>query len=469
MTTFQQQQHGQLRDTLEQLQAYTLPSKFSDTGTTAAAAAALSDDIVNRYQHARNSYLQKRMQEVFYEHLASFDGQDFAFPNIPTEEEKQLLRERRLRAQQALKETAVQVNQQFLELKYSYEALVDQRQDLVKRVQDMEESVFEPNDNFQDSEEEEDTLEEGQLAAQEQRLATLRHRRAELEAELAQIRTETEQKQHLLTKQQHPQRVLSPTTVAELEQDNTKIVELREMTDWYDTMRGVLEELSGIKIITVDAAEEQVTILNVMLLESYQVMIGLKSDGRDALLVTTAQFSSSVQVSVDDSLELTVPALDDLVQICSTLGPVEDLRFLLRETMARLRIHQARVQELTTLRKLYLTKIGTLHHSVDSFGGQDQEVVCSLQEGVTVVLRLSPDCPLVTGSVKLDQIVGIGGWEEHVIESLKMTVNSHMCRGPLEMMEILTGEIKRLQSDGMVLPKTPTLPQKGKMTFVESC
>ena len=88
----------------------------------------------------------------------------------------------------------------------------------------------------------------------------------------------------------------------------------------YDTMRGVLEELSGIKIITVDAAEEEVITLNVMLLESYHVLIGLKSDGRDALLVTTAQFSSSVQVSVDDSLELSIPALDDLVQICSTLG-----------------------------------------------------------------------------------------------------------------------------------------------------
>ena len=313
-------------------------------------------------------------------------------------------------------------------------------------------------------------MEEGQLVAQEQRLATLKLRRAELEAELAQIRTDTEQKQRLLAKQPQPQRVLSPTTVAELKQNNIKIVELREMTDWYDTMRGVLEELSGIKIITVDAAEEEVITLNVMLLESYHVLIGLKSDGRDALLVTTAQFSSSVQVSVDDSLELSIPALDDLVQICSTLGPVEDLRFLLRETIARLRIFQARVQELTTLRKLYLTKIGKLHHSAESFGGQDQEVVCSLQEGVTVVLRLSPDCPLVTGSVKVDQIVGIGGWEEHVIESLKVTVNSRMCRGPLGMMEVLTGEIKRLQSDGMLLPKTPTLPQKGKSTcHIESC
>ena len=147
MTT-SQQQHGQLRDTLEQLQAYTLPAKFSNVGT----AAALSDDIVDRYQYARNSYLQKRSQEVFYEHLASFDGQDFAFPDVPTEEEKQLLRERRLRAQQALKETAMKVNKQFLELKYSYEALVDQRQDLLKRVQDMEEAVFENNDTTQDSE-----------------------------------------------------------------------------------------------------------------------------------------------------------------------------------------------------------------------------------------------------------------------------------------------------------------------------
>jgi hypothetical protein len=130
--------------------------------------------------------------------------------------------------------------------------------------------------------------------------------------------------------------------------------------------------------------------------------------------------------------------------------------------MARIRIHKARVQELTALRKEYLTKIGKLYHPADSFGGRDQEIVCSLPEGVTVVLRLTPDCPMVTGSVRVDQIVGVGGWDEGVIESLKATVNMSMCRGPLGMMKVVMAEIQRLQTDGMALPKTPTLPQRSK-------
>jgi hypothetical protein len=223
-----------------------------------------------------------------------------------------------------------------------------------------------------------------------------------------------------------------------------------------------LEELSGMKIIGVDSIGEQMVNMKVMLLEEHQVMIGLKAVSRNTLLVASAKFLTSANVSVDQSLELTIPGLDDLVQICSTLGPVDDLRFLLREIMARIRIHKARVQELTVLRKEYLTKIGKLYHSVDSFGGRDQEIVCSLPEGVTVVLRLTPACPMVPGSVKVDQIVGIGGWDEGLIESLKVAVNVSMCRGPRDMMKVLVAEIQRLQADGMELPKTPTLPQRSK-------
>jgi hypothetical protein len=69
---------------------------------------------------------------------------------------------------------------------------------------------------------------------------------------------------------------------------------------------------------------------------------------------------------------------------------------------------------------------------------------------------------MVPGSVKVDQIVGIGGWDEGLIESLKVAVNVSMCRGPRDMMKVLVAEIQRLQADGMELPKTPTLPQRSK-------
>lgn len=359
------------------------------------------------------------------------------------------------------------MNNKFLNMIQSYETLVDKRQDLMKRVDEMSASTYDDHHgngtidlSQDDDDDEDDFLEEQELTAQEQRLANLRHRRAELEDELDQIRTETHQKQALLSKQ--PLRVASPTALADLELDKRKIAEMQEMKEWYDTLRDILEELSGMKIIGVDSIGEQMVNMKVMLLEEHQVMIGLKAVSRNTLSVASAKFLTSANVSVDQSLELSIPGLDDLVQICSTLGPVDDLRFLLREIMARIRIHKARVQELTVLRKEYLTKIGKLYHSVDSFGGRDQEIVCSLPEGVTVVLRLTPDCPMVPGSVKVDQIVGIGGWDEGLIESLKVAVNVSMCRGPRDMMKVLVAEIQRLQADGMELPKTPTLPQRSK-------
>jgi len=447
MSTLKQQLH----ERLEQLQAYQLPDKFTQSAC-GEGAASVSDDILERYQRARNTYLQKRTQQVFYEHLATFSGDGVEFPDLPTEEAKQQLKDRRLMTQQSLKETAVAVNKKFVAMIQSYESLVDKRQDLIQQVQDMtQEATVEDEEDGED-----EPLEEEELLAQEQRLANLRLRRAELQAELDQIRTETEQKQQLLSKQ--PVRVLSPTTVIAIQQNKAKITELQEMQEWYDTMRGVLEELSGMKILAVDTAGEQnLVTMKVLLLDSHQVMITLQSDGRDALLVVSARFITSTKVSVDDTLEWNIPSLEDLVQVSSSLGPVEDLRFVLRETMARIRIHQARVQEFTTLRKLYLTKIGKLPD-----GGQDQEIVCSLQEGITVVLRLSPDCPLVLGSVTVDQLVGIGGWEYSVMETLQESTNRQMCFGPISIMEVLMGEIKQLQAKGISIPTTPTLPQRHK-------
>jgi hypothetical protein len=96
-TTMEEQ--GRLRKTLKDLEAYELPSKFTESGI------AVSDDLVARYERARNSYLQKRSQQVLYDHISSYDGHDFELPPVPTDQEKQALRERRLKAQKELRET----------------------------------------------------------------------------------------------------------------------------------------------------------------------------------------------------------------------------------------------------------------------------------------------------------------------------------------------------------------------------
>jgi hypothetical protein len=153
-----------------------------------------------------------------------------------------------------------------------------------------------------------------------------------------------------------------------------------------------------------------------------------------------------------------IPSLDDLVRLSANLGSVEDLRFLLRETMTRIRTITARVNELAILRTRYLTKIGRLHYHDYSFGGQDQEIMCSLNECITAVIRLAPDCPLEEGSARLDQLVGVGGWDTEILESIEKNIPH--CKGPLQLMQVLMSEIRRLEENGVQVPQTPSMPSR---------
>jgi hypothetical protein len=163
----------------------------------------------------------------------------------------------------------------------------------------------------------------------------------------------------------------------------------------------------------------------------------------------------------NSTVQMHIPALDDLVKLSLNLGPEEDVRFVVREAMTRIRTISARVRELAMLRTKYLTKIGKSTHSSFGFGGEEQEIVCTLNAGVTVVLRLSPDCPILEGSVYMDQIVGIGGWDAHVLDSIRDTVTADSYMGPLALMDALVQEIERVEKeDGISMPRTPKLPTK---------
>ena len=169
-----------------------------------------------------------------------------------------------------------------------------------------------------------------------------------------------------------------------------------------------------------------------------------------------------VQVSIPVDLP------QDLVEIAQNellLPQREDLKFILHETIARIRGLTCRVEELEKLRKVYLTKI-------DRNG---DEVVCSLNEGVTVVLNLSPDCPMVSfnfvqfyslcctlhdyivfsqlkGSASVVQIVGLGGWSNSELDNIRSKVNNGNHKGPLELMNALREEVQQRKSS---LPQTP--------------
>jgi hypothetical protein len=291
----------------------------------------------------------------------------------------------------------------------------------------------------------------------------------------------------------------------------------REMAEYYNSERSALEEIGGMKILTVvpfengemaadnsqpspstsqsvarrrrssnsssssktsassESKSKEGISLRVLLLNQHVVKVTLdhqdvpNSDGNDEILrVSHAQFETSIVLTIpsgmtdhenssrNNNLSITIPPLDDLVRLASQMDPGYDLRFLLRETMARIRSLTARVEELAILRAKYLTKFANISNSY-GFGGEDQEVVCSLNAGITVVLRLTADCPILDGSCYIHQLVGVGGWDEGVLQMMKTRINGMKSRrGPVEVMDSLVEEVGRLERDeGLVLPKTP--------------
>ena len=101
---------------------------------------------------------------------------------------------------------------------------------------------------------------------------------------------------------------------------------------------------------------------------------------------------------------------------------------------------------------MVLTKIGKLYNDHDNnssensscFGESDQEVICSLnEEQVSVLLRLTPDCPFVLGSVYIDQLVGLGGWEQDLLDQMKDRVNDEKFDNPITLIKYLQKEIQK--------------------------
>ncbi|KAL7527322.1 hypothetical protein ACHAXR_003743 [Thalassiosira sp. AJA248-18] len=186
--------------------------------------------------------------------------------------------------------------------------------------------------------------------------------------------------------------------------------------------------------------------------------------------ISHSNLSFSKIMSQKQSVSITIPPLDDLVSWSHSLeSSSHGIRFILVETLARLRTLEARVVELTQLRERYAAQVYNVESPSSQqegivqqyYGGAEQEVVCAtINEGVTVALRLGADCPLVPGSVYISEIFGVGGWEESKLEELKAVVLEKRCRGPVEVMKCLVKEIRRRSSEeGWVVPATPSLPR----------
>ena len=225
---------------------------------------------------------------------------------------------------------------------------------------------------------------------------------------------------------------------------------MKEIGAFYDSLRGVLEELGGIKIDTVkeDSVRRRL-FLTLICYDTFSVEVELQAYRNTFLQLVDARWVGdavvhSTEAPEDDVFSLKMAPLDDIVQIAkSTLRPPDDLRLFVRETLARIRMQQERVQDLSLLRQQVLTKV---HNG--------NQVVCSLNDGIIVVMRLDERY------VRVEQIIGVSGWTEAATQRIHDAIPTDHIFNPTKATDVfkcVCDEIEALKSDG-TNPRTPRFP-----------
>lgn len=526
MTTYGNKQHrNDLREALQSVEAFELPENVQTAISNANVNASLDPALIQRYKDLRATFIQRNIQNSFLTYINSYNGEDFdENPTVPTEEEEEELEEEMVQVRAAVCEASEGIHQKVLELQQKHNTFCLRRDELRNIVQDMDaedtqqdSSENDPsasNNNTAMDEDSDEEVEDEALVKEEKRLAALQERKAKLEIQLRRLRQETstlkvsaEQTEAKVAEMLGGAEPPSPTNLqTETEETQKKIEEMKEMQSFYDGLRECMEELTGIQILevshlaktspedetvvledgakTTDESETQGCRIHIKALREHEIQITMRRnpENPEELRVAAAEFLTSTEIrqtvgdvgrestgEVDADKEdkkdvlVKIPPLDDLVRLCARFPPGEELRFLVRETLARIRMVQNRVVELAILHNNVLTNIGKFVHLEDGFGTQEQEVVCSLNECISVVLRLTADCPITPGSVYIHNLVGVAGWDEETVDNIKASVSKKEFKSPWALIQEIQAEITRLQDvEGLSLPKTPVLPLRRK-------
>lgn len=419
---------------------------------------------IQRYEEARDLYLQRRLENLLVDHVSTYDPeagpaleQALEFPIVPTDEESKALQERHDQVLQNLLSLLGGIDSQVHHLKDLHAAIAGRRTELECQVQDLEDPTH-TNTNNTDEDvvmEKGETVQDEDLAQEQNRIDALQETKRQLRQQLAKLKQETEEtKQKTLLQDKHLanlQTQANPVTDS-LSTHQKKVQELKEIKAFYDSLRGVLEEVGGVKIDSVkeDPVKRRLY-LTLLCYDTFSVEVELQVYRETFLQVVNARWlgdptvhSTDQDTARKESLSLKLGSLDDLVQIAkTTLSPPHDLRFFVRETLARIRIQQARVQDLNILRQQVLTKI---HNG--------NQIVCSLNEGIIVVMRL------YERHVRVEQIIGVSGWTEAATQRIHDAIPAddvfHPMK-PTEVFQCVLQEMEGLKSDGKY-PQTPHFP-----------
>lgn len=415
--------------------------------------------LLQRYQAAKKYYLQNRLASFLVENIQTYDETKPRHFDFPDDDEIMALSSPENDQALASLQTCVQgIQSQVSNLRDTYQAVCTKREELEQMVRDLQEE--EDDDEMVDFEEnggEDFQVDEGDISLEQERIDELQRRKRRLQEELESLQNERLQVEERVRHSKDDIMVLKQQTDGQDPQGlQKKVQELREMKLFYDSLREVLEELGGVKVLEVkEDAKTRHLHLIVLLYDEFKVQIDLEVYRKAALKLVHAKWVSDpiVQARVDDegnenqdnydTFSLSMASLDDVVEVARTnLAPPHDVRFIVRESLARIRIQKDRVNDLAVLRRHVLTKV------VDN-----NQIVCSLNDGIIIVMRLYDNL------VRAEQIVGVSGWDEATTERIRTSIETNENTTPSSIVQYVQSELERLKEGGMN-PRTPTMPKR---------
>jgi hypothetical protein len=438
--------------------------EWRDDSSSSSPTTVVNSDLIARYQEARSLYLQRRMQHLMLDHIRTFDGSSFEFPqddddndDDDNDNDKKETKDH-TETLQKLETAATKCQSQRTHLQDLYQSVVSKREDLEYMIQDLEDKRTDQDDAMEEDDDHSSPVEEQELQLEQERMDQLQQRKRQLQQELASLSHEAQvAKLKSQSTKVELEQLQSNTNTNDDDSDHSqalkeKITELIEMKEWYDSLRHLMEELGGVQIKSVTEGSNRNLMIHLQLYDLYPMQVSLQTYRQTSLQLVDARWmggplhvTNNYNNNSDDdkktsSFSLPLESLEDLVQVSkSTLGPVDDLRFVVREAMGRIRTLQQRVLDLDAARQHVLTKV------------VGDQVVCSWNDGIVVVLRYFDHL------VKVEQVVGVGGWETGKIQELQQVLQSLTSLN--EIVETVQTQIQEWKQQG-VHPGTPTLPKK---------
>ena len=157
----------------------------------------------------------------------------------------------------------------------------------------------------------------------------------------------------------------------------------------------------------------------------------------DSLIISNAEITNTNEIVDNVHGTISCPIeINELIMLSRHLSDkTEQTRFLVLELCSRIQSTELRINDLAQLRTKYLTKV---------VSDQADEVICTLNEGLTIILHVLLHCPVVT--VFIHEILGVGGWDSNVLEDIKNIVNSKKYSGSIAVMDAVVKEVEKVDS-----------------------